>query len=52
MKESIQNTKLTPEKLAKVLKNGKNELERDEAAKVLFFLRKLARVVVRKYLEI
>lgn len=52
MKESIQNTKLTPEKLTKVLKNGKNVLERDEAAQILFFLRKLARVVVRKYLEI
>lgn len=51
MKENIQNTKLTPEKLAKVLKNGKNDLERDQAAQVLFFLKKLARIVVRKYLD-
>ncbi len=51
MKEILSNTKVTSEKLVKVLKNGKDELGSEQAVQILLFLKKLARIVVRKYLE-
>ncbi|HRN48778.1 MAG TPA: hypothetical protein PKW69_12150 [Niabella sp.] len=50
-KTALRQTKLTPEKLLKMIKGEEAGMSNEEAASLLLFLRKLARIVVNKYLE-
>lgn len=51
MREKSQKTKVTAEKLRKVMKGDKTEMSNEDAARMLQFLKKLARIAVKKYLE-
>lgn len=45
------NSKITPEKAQKMLKEEGMEVTLEEAKEILHFLRKLANIAVLKYLE-
>ena len=51
MNNSLSNSKMTPEKLSKMFNGGAKGMSSEDAAKLLLFLKKLARIVVVKYLE-
>lgn len=51
IKNSASNSKMTPEKLGKMLNGEAKGMSNEDAAKVLLFLKKLARIEVVKYLE-
>ncbi len=51
MNNSASSSKMTPEKLVKMLNGEAEGMSHEDAAKVLLFLKKLARIVVIKYLE-
>lgn len=51
MNNSFSNSKMTPEKLIKMFNEEAKEMSSEDAAKLLLFLKKLARIVVVKYLE-
>jgi len=51
MNNSFSNSKMTPEKLIKMFNGEAKEMSSEDAAKLLLFLKKLARIVVVKYLE-
>ncbi len=51
MRDNSQKTKVTAENLKKVLKGDKTEMSNEDATRMLQFLRKLARIAVKKYLE-
>lgn len=50
MKDSSQNIKMTPEKVAKMLQDKRVDISVEDAAKVLSLLKKIARIAVIKYL--
>jgi hypothetical protein len=50
MKDSSQNIKMTPEKAVKMLKDKRVDISIEDAAKLLSLLKKIARIVVIKYL--
>jgi hypothetical protein len=50
MNNSLSNSKMTPEKLLKLFNGEAKGMSNEEAAKLLLFLKKLARIVVIKYL--
>lgn len=50
MKDSSQSIKMTPEKVAKMLQDKRVDISVEDAAKVLSFLKKIARIAVIKYL--
>lgn len=51
MNNSPLNGKMSSEKLAKMLGEQAKGMSNEDAATVLMFLKKLARIVVIKYLE-
>ena len=51
MNNSFSNSKVTPEKLIKMFNGEAKGMSSEDAAKLLLFLKKLARIVVVKYLE-
>ncbi|MGN2375580.1 hypothetical protein ACTFAO_18105 [Sphingobacterium spiritivorum] len=50
MKDSSQNIKMTPEKAVKMLKDKRVDISIEDAAKLLSLLKKIAHIVVIKYL--
>ncbi|MCT1531742.1 hypothetical protein M3B46_12090 [Sphingobacterium daejeonense] len=51
MRDNSQKTKVTAEKLKKVMKGDKTEMSNEDATRMLLFLKRLARIAVKKYLE-
>ena len=51
MKENLQKARMTAEKLRKIMKGDKTGMSNEDASKMLDFLKKLARITVKKYLE-
>jgi len=51
MKENLQKTRMTAEKLRKIMKGDETGMSNEDASKMLDFLKKLARITVKKYLE-
>lgn len=45
-----EQTKMTPEKMLKMIGEKKSGMSNEEAARLLSFLKKLASIVVAKYL--
>ena len=52
MKENLHRTRMTAEKLRKKMGGDKAQMSDEDAIKMLQFLKKLARIVVKKYLEV
>ena len=50
MKDSSQNIKMTPEKAVKMLKDKRVDISIEDAVKLLSLLKKIAHIVVIKYL--
>jgi hypothetical protein len=46
-----QNSKITPEKAAEILRKEGKEVSIEEAEKILDFLKNLAKIVVKYYLK-
>jgi hypothetical protein len=46
-----QNSKITPEKAKEILRQAGKEVTIEEAAKILDFLKNLAKIVVKHYLN-
>ncbi|MBD3630424.1 hypothetical protein [Cyclobacterium sp.] len=51
MEAIAQNIKVTPDKIVSMLRQQQIEVSKEEAAKLLAFLKKLAKITVTKYLE-
>ncbi len=51
MYNNPSSNKMSPEKLIKMLNGEAKGMSTEDAAKLLLFLKKLARIVVKKYLE-
>ncbi len=51
MKDGLQNIRMTPEKVAKMLRDRRVDVSVEDAAKVLLLLKNIARSVVNKYLK-
>ncbi|MGJ1261674.1 hypothetical protein [Sphingobacterium spiritivorum] len=51
MKKNLEHKKMTPEKITKLMNGGKQKIDNEEATKILLFLKNMARIVIRKYLE-
>lgn len=51
MEGTAQNIKVTADKIVTMFRQQRIEVTKEEAAKLLAFLKKLARITVTKYLE-
>lgn len=49
--DNLKTSKMTPEKFLNFLKGDEIGMENREATTILQFLKKLARIVVKKYIE-